>query len=123
MEPSLIVAKILGIYLTLSGLFLIFRGKTVPHLMQDFFDHPAMVYLTGMILIFLSSLYLLQNNIWDGSWRSVVTAFAWMVLIKGALYILAPEKLKGLLSKKMFDAVSLFGVVALAGGIFLFYIA
>lgn len=123
MEPSLIVAKILGIYLILSGLFLIFRGKTVPHLMQDFFGHPATVYLTGMILIFLSSLYLLQNNVWDGTWRSVVTAFTWMVLGKGVMYILAPEALNGLLSKKMFDAVSLFGVIAFVGGIFLFYIA
>lgn len=123
MELSLFAAKILGIYLVISGLFLIFRGKTVPHLMQDFFGHPAIVYLTGVILIFLSSAYLLEHNIWDGTWRSAITAFVWMTLFKGLAYIFAPEMLKNMSSRKVFESVSLFGLLALAGGIFLFYIA
>lgn len=45
MEISLIVAKVLGLYLIISGFFLIFRGKTVTHLLEDFFGHPAVVYL------------------------------------------------------------------------------
>ena len=59
MEISLIAAKLLGTYLIISGLFLITRGKTVPHLLKDFFEHPAIVYLTGAFLIVLSSLFLM----------------------------------------------------------------
>ena len=58
MDTTLLVAKILGIYLVISGLFLLIRGKSIPHLLKDFFNHPAIVYLTGVILVFLSSLYL-----------------------------------------------------------------
>ncbi len=52
MDITILTAKILGVYLVVSGLFLLLRGKTIPHLLRDFFDHPAIVYLTGVILIF-----------------------------------------------------------------------
>ena len=93
MEISLLVTKVLAIYLMVSGLMLLVRGKTLPIMLKDFFEHPAVVYLTGVILLFLSSMFLLQNNIWDGTWRTVVTIFGWMVFMKGLAYIFIPEKL------------------------------
>ena len=122
MEISLVAAKILGLYLVVSGLFMIFRGKTLPHMMKDFFDHPAVLYLAGVILIFLSSLFLLQGNIWDGTWRTVITIVAWATLIKGIVYILAPDMLRKMVTKKLMDTVSLYGVIAIVAGVYLFYI-
>ncbi len=91
-------------------------------MLKDFFDHPAVVYLAGVILLFLSTLFLLQNNIWDGTWRAVVTFFVWMVLIKGLLYILAPEMLYKFVGKKILDMVNVFGVITVVAGICLFYL-
>ena len=122
MEISLIATKILGLYLVVSGLFMVFRGKTLPHMMKDFFDHPAVLYLAGVILIFLSSLFLLQGNIWDGTWRTVITIVAWATLIKGIVYILAPDMLRKMVTKKLMDTVSLYGVIAIVAGVYLFYI-
>jgi len=122
MDISLVVAKVLGIYLIVSGLFLIFRGKSVPHMLKDFFGHPAIVYLAGVILIFLSTLYLVENNIWDGTWRSVVTVFVWAILLKGLAYIFAPGMIERLVTKKMLDTVSTYGVVAIVAGVSLFYL-
>lgn len=122
MEISLIAAKILGLYLVVSGLFIIFRGKTLPHMIKDLFDHPAILYLAGVILIFLSSLFLLQGNIWDGTWRTVVTILAWATLIKGVAYILAPDMLRQIITKKFMDAVNLYGVIMVIAGVYLFYI-
>lgn len=123
MEISLIVAKMLGIYLVISGCFLIFKGKTIPHLLQDFFGYPSIVYLTGVILIFLSSLLLLQHNIWDGSWRTIVTIFAWAVFLKGVAYIFFPNILHKLVNKKLLESVSLYGIIAIAAGLSLFYLS
>lgn len=122
MEISLVAAKILGLYLVVSGLFMIFRGKTLPHMLRDFFEHPAIMYLAGVILIFLSSLFLLQGNIWDGTWRTVITIIAWATLIKGIAYILAPDMLRQMVTKKLMDTVNLYGVVAIIAGVYLFYI-
>ncbi|MCX6787111.1 MAG: hypothetical protein NTY93_01120 [Candidatus Kaiserbacteria bacterium] len=122
MDISLIAAKILGTYLVISGLFLLFRGKTVPNLLKDFFGHPAVVYLTGVILVFLSALLLIQNNIWDGTWRTVITIFAWFVLLKGVAYIFIPEMLHRMVNKKIFGTLNIYGLVAIVAGLSLFYI-
>jgi len=122
MDISLVAAKILGTYLVISGLFLVFRGKTIPHLLEDFFGHPAVVYLTGIILIFLSSLLLIQNNIWDGTWRTVITVFAWLVLLKGVAYIFIPRALYRMVSKKILGELNIYGLIAVVIGLYLFYI-
>jgi len=122
MDISLVAAKILGTYLVISGLFLIFRGKTVPHLLKDFFGHPAVVYLTGVILIFLSSLLLIQHNIWDGTWRTIITIFAWAILFKGIAYILFPESLHKMVNKKILNSLNIYGLIAIVVGFTLFYL-
>lgn len=122
MESSLIAAQLLGTYLIVSGLFLILRGKTLPHILKDFFGHPAMVYLTGFLLIVLSALYLIQNNIWDGTWRTAVTILAWAVFIKGIAYIFTPNTLQKMVSKKFLKMVNLYGLAAIVLGVSLLYI-
>ncbi|MDD2657071.1 MAG: hypothetical protein PHD04_00185 [Candidatus Pacebacteria bacterium] len=122
MDISLVIAKVLGVYLVVSGLFLIFRGKTVPHLLKDFFGHPAVVYLTGVILIFLSTLMLLENNIWDGTWRTIITIFLWLVLLKGLAYIFVPDALQKFANKKLLEMVSAYGLIAIIAGVSLFYL-
>jgi len=122
MDISLVAAKILGTYLVISGLFLLFRGKTIPHLLKDFFDHPAIVYLSGVILIFLSTLILVQNNVWDGSWRTVITIFSWLVLLKGVSYIFIPETLHKMVNKKILGSLNIYGLIAIVVGLSLFYV-
>lgn len=122
MALTLLAAKVLGIYLIVGGLMALFRGKTLPHMLRDFFDHSAVVYLTGVILITLASIYLLQKNIWDGSWRTTVTVLMWAVLVKGASYVFFPEFMRRMVGKKLFESVSLYGVIAVAAGVYLFYL-
>ena len=93
MEITILIAKVLGIYMMTSGLLLMLKKKSLIILLKDFYEHPALVYLTSTILIFLSSLYLLQYSIWDGTYRVIVTIFVWLVMIKGLCYIFIPETL------------------------------
>ncbi|KKT01265.1 MAG: hypothetical protein UV76_C0001G0023 [Candidatus Nomurabacteria bacterium GW2011_GWA2_43_15] len=122
MDTTLLVAKVLGVYLVVSGLFLLIKGKTVPHLLKDFFEHPAVVYLTGAILIFLSSMYLIQYNVWDGTWHTLVTLFVWIVLLKGVTYILFPQALSELAVKRFKNSFSAYGVIAVIAGLYLFFL-
>ena len=123
MDISIVAAKIVGLYLVISGLFLMFRGKTIPNLLKDFFGHPAVVYLTGVILIFLSGVFLIQNNIWDGTWRTLITILSWLVLIKGIAYIFAPEALHKMITKKVLSSLNVYGLVAIVAGVLLFYVS
>jgi len=122
MDITILVAKVLGIYLVISGLVLLFKGKTIPHMLKDFFDHPAVVYLTGIILIFLASMYLIQYNIWDSTWRALVTLFVWLVMFKGLIYIFSPQAFNELTVKKFKSVFGVYGLIAILMGIYLFFL-
>ena len=120
MDIALIVAKLLGTYLVVSGLFLLIRGKTIPHLLKDFFGHPAIVYLTGLILVALATLLIVENNVWNGSWYSVIAVFGWLILLKGLGYIFFPEVLQRMARQRLHGSLSLFGLVAVVVGVYIF---
>ena len=120
MDTTILVVKVLGIYLITSGLLLVLKKKSLTILLKDFYNHPALVYLTSTILIFLSSIYLLQYNIWDGTYKTIVTLFVWLVMIKGLCYIFIPELLSKISIKKFQKYFILYGVITIIIGIYLF---
>lgn len=122
MDITILVSKILGIYLVVGGLFLIVKGKTIPSLLRDFFDHPAVCYLTGIILIFLSSMYLIQYNIWTGTWKTIITIFVWLVMLKGLAYVFVPQMLNESTVKRFKGFFKVYGVIAIIIGVYLFFL-
>lgn len=122
MDILTLTVKIMGVYLVVSGLFLVIRGKSVPLLLKDFFSHPAIVYLTGIILVFLSSMYLIQYNIWDNTWKTVVTVFAWLVMLKGLAYIFIPQTLNEVSIRKFRGMFGVYGLVSVVVGLYLFFL-
>jgi len=120
MDITILTAKLLGIYLVIAGLFLLFKGKSIPHLLRDFFDHPAVCYLTGIILVFLSSMYLIQYNVWDGTWKTIVTVFVWLVMLKGLAYVFAPKALSTMVIKKFRTGFGIYGIIAIIVGVYMF---
>ena len=122
MDITILVAKILGIYLVVSGLFIIIRGKAIPHLLKDFFDHPATMYLTGIILIFLSSMYLIQYNIWDGTWKTLISLFMWLIVFKGLTYIFMPKMISEAVIRKSKGLFGVYGLIAIIVGVYIFFL-
>ena len=122
MDITILVAKLFGIYLVIAGLFLLFKGKSVPHLLKDFFDHPAMMYLTGIVLVFLSSMYLIPYNVWDSTWRTLVTVFVWIVLLKGLIYIFVPRMLSETAIQRFRNWFGLYGILAVVVGVYMFFL-
>jgi len=116
MDTTLVLAKVFAIYFVVSGLFLIFKGKSLPLILKDFYDHPAVGYLTGTILLFLGLLLVLQNNIWDGSWRMLVTVFGWLALGKGLAYLFFPKFLSDIPVRRLRSLMVVSGVVLVAAG-------
>lgn len=120
MNSAMIVAKVLGIYLVISGIFLIFKGKTLPLLLKDFFSHRALTHVAGVILVFLGGFMVVEHNVWDGTWQTWVTVLGWLVLLKGAAYILIPEQLAKISIKPLRAWTAPLGIVVIVIGYWLF---
>ncbi len=123
MDTSILFLKILALYFVVSGLFLLFKGKTLPFILKDFFDHPAIVFLTGVILLFLGGGVLIQNyaNVSNSMTQALVIIFGWLVLLKGLSYIFMPKTLEKVSLKKFNSWLGVLGVIMLILGIVLFF--
>lgn len=114
MEISSTIGMVLGVYLLVSGVFLITRGKTLPSLLKDFFEHKAIVFLAGAILIFLGGTLAFQEM--QETW---VRILGLAILLKGVVYMLAPEVLEKMNFLRSRRNLSLFGILAIIAGIYL----
>lgn len=124
MDTSILFIKILALYFVVSGLFLLFKGKTLPFILKDFFDHPAIVFLTGVILLFLGGGVLIQNyiNASDSIVQVLVIIFGWLVFLKGLSYIFMPKTLEKISLKKFNSWFGVLGVFMVILGVVLFFV-
>jgi len=120
MEFALIVVKVFAVYLIVSGAVLLLKGKTLPLILKDFFAHPGVVYLTGILLIAVGAVLLLRYNTWTNTWRSFATVAGWLALFKGLAYVFFPNVLAEFPVQKMRGWFGAIGVALIVAGILLF---
>ena len=124
MEQSILFIKIIALYFVVSGAFLLLKGKTLPLILKDFFNHPAIVYLIGVILVLLGGGILIQNSAYvsDKTIQTLTIIFGWLVLIKGLAYIFIPKVLAKIFIKKFNNWFGVLGVVIILIGVYLFFV-
>ena len=123
MESTIIIAKILGIYFLVSGVFLVTKKKTLATVLKDFFEHRAISYLAGIVLVFAGAALVLTHNVWTSPISSIDALISWITLIKGTLYVLFPEALISFVKQLNRGVISLLGLVMLVFGVyFVFYL-
>ncbi|MFH1608941.1 MAG: hypothetical protein ABH951_02925 [Patescibacteria group bacterium] len=121
MDISILFVKILAVYFIVSGIFLILRGKTLPMVLKDFFSHPAIVFLAGVMLIFLSAGILIQQGSSNSSVEVWAKVMAWLTFIKGVIYIFIPKILAKIPVAKLNNFFGLIGIIMMSIGIYLLF--
>ena len=123
MDFSLLMAKVIAGYFIISGLFVLLRGKTFMMVIKDFFKHPALVYLAAIILVFAGLTITIRHNVWDGTWRTWVTVFGVLILLKGLAYVFISDVMAKFPFGKMGAWLKLIGLVMIAIGGYLWSIS
>lgn len=96
MELSYFLGQLLGSTLVLFAVAGLVRPAIITNAIRDF-DHDAFTSLSwGITAISAGVALVLTHNIWDGSWRVLVTVIGWGAVIKGFIYLIAPQQLIGL---------------------------
>ena len=121
MEITLLIAKLLGVYFLVSGVFVITHQKTLGLLLREFFGNRAMTFIVGAILLLGGSLIVFVNEAGEDWLGLFVQVMGWAILIKGALYILAPEQLYKMVRPWSRSTLSLMGVTVAAIGAYLVF--
>ncbi len=91
MNLSLYLGRFFGLYLLIAGLLLIVRGHSLRVIIHDFYKSPPLIVIGGALAVILGLLLVLAHNVWDWSWRVIVTLLAYSTLIRGILHLYLPE--------------------------------
>lgn len=123
MDISILFVKVIAVYFVISGAFLILRGKTLPIILKDFFDHPAIGWLTGVVLIFLGAGVIVQKGPAESSVEIWAKVLGWIVLLKGIAYIFIPKIMAKISLKKLDSWFGVCGIIMMLLGVYLLFLA
>lgn len=58
---------------------------------EDLIENTALIQITGIFVFIMGMLLILSHNVWEGSWRVVITILSWLTFLKGLAFFLLPH--------------------------------
>lgn len=91
MDISIFLAKFWGWYLIIFFLILSFNPKRIKQIFADLKDEKFLI-ITAFIAIIIGLLNILFHNIWELSWKLIITLIGWMSLFIGLALFIFPNR-------------------------------
>jgi hypothetical protein len=95
MATSLFLARLLGPLLLAVGAGILINPKPFHAMASEVVRSVTLVYLFGLFDFAAGLAIVLTHNVWTANWRALITLLGWLMLIRGAVRILAPEAIMG----------------------------
>ena len=108
MELSLLIARIIGIVYLSFGIGLIISNKYYKREVINIYDNASYVLFIGILASLIGYLIISYHNVWEWSWRVLVTVYGWLALAEGILVLIFPRFvswIKPVLKPKVIDWV------------------
>lgn len=90
MDSSLFLAKFWGWYLLIFFLVLSFNPRRIKQVFKDLNDEKFLI-ITAFMSIIIGLLNILFHNIWEPSWKLIITLIGWMSLFIGLSLFILPR--------------------------------
>ena len=90
MDTSLFLAKFWGWYLLIFFFVLSFNPRRIQQIFEDLKDQKFLI-LTAFAAIIIGLLNILFHNIWELSWKFIITILGWTSLFIGLGLFVFPE--------------------------------
>jgi hypothetical protein len=91
MELSLFLAQLFGMSLIIISALVLYRPMLLEETIRDLKPYSFTSLMAGFIGIVCGLAIILSHNIWEFSYRGVVTLFGWSALLKGISYVAFPQ--------------------------------
>ena len=114
MQASRFIAKVFGLSGILIVLVVLVSGGDLLERMIGIFDDPGFLLQSGFMTLIIGLAIVVGHNVWDGSWRVVITVVGYLTLLKGFILLAWPDALvtmsKNMIENGMMPAQLLFAV-------------
>ncbi|HVB19927.1 MAG TPA: hypothetical protein VNF51_01400 [Candidatus Paceibacterota bacterium] len=117
-------AEIFGLVILIAALAMAVNRRATIAMVHELMENRALLYLAGLMSLFLGVIIVLTHNVWTGGALAVlVTLIGWALILRAALVLFLPHgALRNLFNSFKFEQLYyLFTLVALLLGIFLTY--
>jgi hypothetical protein len=91
MDNSIFLAKFWGWYLIIFFLILSFNPKRIKQIFTDLNDEKFLI-MTAFVAIIVGLLNILFHNIWELSWKLIITFIGWISLFIGLALFIFPNR-------------------------------
>lgn len=91
MDISKFLGKAVGIYLVILSVIMFVDMNQFTVYITNLLHNPPLMFIAGFISLIIGILMVVSHNIWEWSWRIIITIIAWTVLIKGISIIIYPH--------------------------------
>lgn len=122
MSHTIVLAQILGLVITISGLSLLTNKKTLAALVGEITHDKGFLWVYGFAALILGAVLIALNNLWGSGLESLVSVIGWLALLKGIMILIFPKSTASFyrkLNKEGFFALG--GLVAFLVGLVLLY--
>ncbi len=121
METSKFLAKVIGLYLMISGLWLVVQRSELEGIIQDFTQSPALVAFSGRVALLIGLLLVASHNRWRADWTVLITLVGWLVVLSGLVSLVLPDTVALMTMIGGAGFFLVYGIVGIAIGGFLTY--
>lgn len=91
MESSMFLAKFWGWYLIIFFLILSLNPKRIKQIFTDLNDEKFLI-ITAFVAIIVGLVNILFHNVWELSWKIIITLIGWTSLFIGLLLFIFPKR-------------------------------
>jgi hypothetical protein len=92
MQTSIFLAKLLGPFFLIVGVSVLINARAFHTIADEFIRNPALVFLTGLMVLPVGLAIVLTHNVWVSNWPVLITILGWLTIVSGALRLLVPRQ-------------------------------
>jgi hypothetical protein len=91
MQTSQLIARLTGPVFAVIGVGILTNRATYREIPGQFLAGYPFFYFSGILALVSGLAILNAHHVWTRDWRSVITAFGWVLSLVGVYRIVAPE--------------------------------
>lgn len=123
MASSLFLAQVIGWYLVIVGVFMLFKQNYLKSVMNEIIARKELILILAIITLILGLLLVVAHNQWTCGWPIIITLIAWLTLIGGIFRLFFPNLVlkmgERMLNSSLYLRISSFFIIIV--GLFLLY--
>jgi hypothetical protein len=91
MQRSIFLAKLIGPFLAVCGVALIFNADAFRVIGDEIVRSPALIYIAGVLALVAGLAIVITHNEWTADWRVAITLSGWLCVFAGVMRLVFPR--------------------------------